>query len=1315
MTITLASLLSCLISSAALTCLAWALIRNDLALRDAGRTMRLFLMVIIVRMLLPIEVNSHASFLAGDILARVTDFLFYVISVGRYRLTVGGVLLFLWMAGAVCRLFTHIMEYMHFIHIIRKCPGYFKCDVEAVIGRINRECGKSGKFKVLYVPGIQAPAILGIVRPKILIPGADYTEKEIYYILKHEILHYYNYDMAVKLLCEALCMVYWWDPFAFLLRKMMVRTLEIKVDCLLTSGFSEEDKISYMECIVRSMKAGRREKISLLTEFSSQGKDAMMQRFHCIWRNQSVQGAHKGSYSTGGNIMRKAIALKSLLRSPLKTALTFFLIAAASFALFYRVTDYAVTAREADNVKELYYATASLGNEVPDIPMIVAEVESPDKTRGVAYDKMYEIEDKPWLTEEGLEEFASLPGVTFADRRYMTAGRVEGCNRLATHYGGFAVIEGTYKGYEDGESVPKDHILLKFDDVKVIADDGGPKIPSSFTTEPVPLGETYYASSPYTRAFYDSLQAGSRCLLLIENAADGWQGSSGIHFRPANVGEGAMRVIDGEPENYLETEAFALQKGWVDAINYDLTVFDVTYTSDMRAMNYSEKKMAKGRLLTREDTDACVVSETFLEENHLSLGDRISIQFGDRLCQNFAKARKNAENSYSEPDGSRVSGYVGSAELEIVGAYLVGDYMSPNDIYVPSALLPVDIPEGYVPGDMYFSVVVEDANDIEAFYEAASQFAEKANLALCFSDGGWLDVKDSLAMGAFASLLTTVLYVIGAALALFLAVYLYIGRNKKSYAIMRTLGVPGRAAGNSVTLPFVAVSALALPLGGIVGLYYAQRTAKEALLRMADSAPAGYIPDATLPVGVAVLCLVSQLVFISLLTYYYLRKMKKTPPLELLQEGVRTGGKSGLLPGRIEDMPLGAVPAKLDMEKLSAAREWVPQGDYGAVRHVTAYIWRHMRRGIGKTAVSLVLAAVLASGIGSLVLARVAYKDAFYELGVKGDALEFTYSSVMDLSKSPLVKDFYCQSSFKAWVEGSDLDIPMTVTSDLARDLGNDCQVDFAEGYDLSVFEGTGRVCLVGKELAQKLGVSLGDEIGVMSDFLYFLLQSQGGEKQDGAQEGDASEGYKAYKVIGIAQSDEANVKGSIIAGTASDLTGLYSTDFAMDKCEFTLADNERLEELEAVLEEKKIGSYGYSLDPAYYISTGGLEHIERISGLLEALFPIAVAAAVLIGLLGPLLVILQSAQEAAFLRILGVTKKRARCMLVFEQITLCMAGTILVAGVMALYSPGLFAKSIQTLAPCIGMYFMGSVCGAIAAAVQVTRGRLLELLQVKE
>ena len=995
--------------------------------------------------------------------------------------------------------------------------------------------------------------------------------------------------------------------------------------------------------------------------------------------------------------MKKSLALKSLLRSPMKTLLTFLLIAAASFALFSRVIDYAVTTRETENAKSLYHAVAFLDNEVPDIWIETKAVQSADGWAMTGYGIDYEMEDKAWPTKRDLEKFASLPGVTLADTRYMTAGMVGDYKRLTEC--SYFLFEGTYNGYIDDKdaSVIEDHVRLKFDDVKVIAGEEWLVTGTSVTMEDVPLGDMPYARSACTRAFYDGLKKGSRCLVYAGTNAKGGA-ESGIYFG-YEKGTDALRVIDSQPDNYLETETFARQKGWAEAIDYSMRVCDVMYTSDMRAIpkfNDQRASIIKGRSLTVEDMNACVVSEEFLNAHNLSIGDSISIKLGDKLCHRGTEVI----------EGKDLPGFGEPAELCIVGSY--SDTSGIVDtIYVPPTLLPVEVPEDYEIKPEELSVFVEDSHDIEAFHEAAEKFAEELDLTLEYSDRGWLDVKDSLGMGVLASLLTTVLYVAGAALALCLAVYLYIGRNKKSYAIMRMLGVPGKSAGNSVLLPFVTVSVLAVPIGGITGLYYAQKTAEKALLGMADSAPVGYVPNTEIPISTVILCLCLELLFLSLVAYFSLRNMKNTPPLELLQEGAKSRRKEEAWSDSPEIPSVSFVPTELDMEKISVVGEWALKRNYGSIRHVAAYIRRHATR-TGKTVISLVLAVVLASGVGAFVLARLTYQDAFYELGVKCTASDFIFSFAKELSTSSLVKDFYCYDSFGVRVEGEEDNIPMTVTSDLTKNIGDDCVVEYAEGFDLTAFEGTAQVCLVGKEIAEKLNISPEDEICILADLLYTALKDQGGEEA-------VSSGYKPYKVIGVIESDDANIRGGIFTGIRSDLTRLFSMDFAVEHCEFILADNDRLDELEELLQNMEGRSVIYSQKVSHHVDAGGLANIERIRGLLESLFPIAVAAAVLIGLFGPLLVILQSAQEAAFLRILGVTKKRARCMLAIEQIVLCIAGIVLVAGGLALYDPGRFASGIETFAVCFGLYLLGCVCGAVAASIQVTRHRLLELLQVKE
>lgn len=1017
--------------------------------------------------------------------------------------------------------------------------------------------------------------------------------------------------------------------------------------------------------------------------------------------------------------MRKTVTLKTMLRTPVKTILTFLLIAMSSFTLFSHVADYSITTREAAKIKDSCYGVAALDNTVPNITVFK------NFSEFISYAKEYEVEDIPWPSEEQLKEFSSLPGATLTDIRYMTAGLVEDYKRFFGDDVKFerCVIEGTYAGYEEYEISTGistgDSVWLIFDDVKALASEreleGQVKIKAD-------LVDTN--AENYSREYYDGLEKGTRCLVIAGSS----EGLDLMMF----AGKDFFRVVDGLDENYLETEEFSFYKGMADAISQSVYTYDIVYTSDTRAIphfNEGGMEISDGRGLTAEDTDACVVNELFLEAYGMSIGDRISVKLGDIL---YHQSVWDGATAWS---GEEVSNFTEPVELEIVGTYrILGDratrvtedgwMYTASTVFVPSKLLPIEVPEDYETAKGEYSVLIEDAGNIRKFRDAAKLSADEMGVGLIFSDGGWLNIEESFEAAQAASKITAVLYIIGVGIALVLAVYLYIGRNRQEYAIMRALGVSEKEAGNAVILPFAVLSA-AMPIGGAIGFYYVSETVAEALEKMAGGISGSYVPNVEFPMWLYFLCLFMEVAFTAFIAMLFLRSIKKTPPLELLAGQQRIGGRYIARNKEAYDIDKSGVEsypcidsAFCNLEgteagKLSTIGKLPSGRKYGAIRHVTAYVLRHMRRGIGKTAASLLLVIVLLSGVGTLVLARITFREAFQSVEVKGKALQYSSESIAELSESDMLDDFYYNGSFFVYVNGFEQSIPMTFTNDLDHYIAGDYTVSYADGYDISVLEGTGAACLVSQDIAQSLDISPGDKISLLSYILYTVMESEAEDEEE--LQAAALAGTQAYTVAGVIESENKSVSG-IFSSANYAAEQLYGRPFLIEHSEFRLSDNRRLDELELLLEEKqKYDLAQYSPRAAYYMNSGKLEDIERLCSLLESLFPIAVAAAAAIGLLGSGLVILQSAKEAAFLRILGVTKKRARCMLVFEQVILCLVGITLVVGGMILYNPGLFVRSTETLAVCYALYFLESVCGASAAAVQVTRRRILELLQVKE
>jgi len=447
--------------------------------------------------------------------------------------------------------------------------------------------------------------------------------------------------------------------------------------------------------------------------------------------------------------------------------------------------------------------------------------------------------------------------------------------------------------------------------------------------------------------------------------------------------------------------------------------------------------------------------------------------------------------------------------------------------------------------------------------------------------------------------------------------------------------------------------------------------------------------------------------------------MRKTPPLELLQgDVIQVAVNAGAMPAAAGVLSAATERKIIQLPVTNAGKP--PRRKYSASRQVTAYIFRHMRRGLGKTVISLSLALVLTTGVGLLVMTRLTYQDAFHSIDVKGRAYEFSSSAIAPLSNSDLINDFFCSGDFGVLVNGIDLGNSITLTNDLYRYLKNsrinDYHIDYAEGYNASFFSGTGgALCLLGSEIADMLGISPGDDVTLLSSNMYFALNELQKDNEDDILATVIERESITYKVAGIIDSGVMSIDSGIFAAVNRAAENLYSQPFPLKYSDFTLSDNEKLSDLTKLLNTQRLDNIRHARMASFFIDSAELDNIRFVRDLLILLFPIAVTAAVLIGSAAPGLIIVQSAKTAALMRVLGVTKKRTRCMLMFEQVGLCVVGLSLVAGGLALYNSGLFAGSAETLAISGTLYLSGCFCAAFWASVHVTRSRVLELIQVKE
>ncbi len=1048
--------------------------------------------------------------------------------------------------------------------------------------------------------------------------------------------------------------------------------------------------------------------------------------------------------------LRKALSLKTLLRTPVKTLLTLLLILAASLAIFSRVSEYAVLLREMRQAASYYRGVGTLDTGVPYTG------DTDDGYLGkYSYSQIrnYGEAAPPALPEELIEAFVALPQVSRTDRRYMTAGFSEEFLRLNSssdpsyNYTARYVMEGTFVRSIKSPYLLNDDMDLIFTDSKRLAGskelivDGFPHITVERADIPsLPEGSTrsvrsigggggptrvvaVFSGNPFGQSFFNGLKEGSRYLLVGR-----WEP---LYPQYRFLGDydtmdeiPSFWELDGLPENYLETEEFAGVQKIIEITNSDLHTFDMVYTSDMTVIpRFSEQKMVivDGRPLTPEDfgSNACVISQVFLKANGLKLGDTLTMGLGGKLLEQHGGMGAVAVTP------ERYSPAVSTAELEIVGVYMDTDALterlsylnwgySANTLFVPSSLLPVEVPANHAlkPGE--FSFVIDDARDIDAFLKAAEPLAEEYGISLRFNDGGWAQVRKDMLSSAFMSLLTTVMFICAAAIALLMAVYLFIGRGKREYAIMRALGTPKGPAQGALVLRLGMLAAVAVPLGAALGLISTAQSANTALSNMAATVSAEYVPNTSLPLAAVIACAVGELAMLALFVLLSLFKLGRTPPLALLQGDAAAPRKPKQRAAVIhmsEVVPVGAPNI------LSPAAPAI-SGKGGSLGHVSRYIWLHIRRTKWKAVLSILLAALMPGAMGLFAVMQESYNKLFYSLEVKAFVTSIPSFAALRLSSSELVSNPYYLGKLEVMCDDT-LSASMILTNNLSRYSTGKAVVNYKEGYNDSFFTSDGSAeCIMGNVLADRLGLAAGDKVRLLSYNTYLFLEvlALSGEMEPEGVAYARKMQSEAYTIVGLVTGEgDVNLGMSIIAPTSRYAENLNGSPIILEQGEFPLADNSRAEELRAEVDTLVGQSAATSELVAYAMDTTELENTARLLHLLKLLFPLAVAAAVLTGILVPGLSILQASREAAIMRVLGTTRTRTCCMLAVEQLVLCLIGLAMAAAGLILYDAALFVGVGRMLALSGGLFLAGSSLSIVLACVAVTRHKALELLQTKE
>ena len=228
------------------------LLRNtQFVARVDMRILILFSVLAIVRLVLPVEFPNTPVLPSVHLMtsllntARTT-----VVSLFSFEFTIIDLILILWGAGSLISLCGLFHRHRVLRRQFRTLP---QIDITAL--GIEQELlqNQLKSSTCLVLPRLTTPAVYGFFRPVILIPE-DRSNTITAPVLLHELTHFRQGDMWIKLILDLIVCLFWWNPLAYLLRISAQHALELKCDSDVRACLDESQQIQYYQSLLEYYK-----------------------------------------------------------------------------------------------------------------------------------------------------------------------------------------------------------------------------------------------------------------------------------------------------------------------------------------------------------------------------------------------------------------------------------------------------------------------------------------------------------------------------------------------------------------------------------------------------------------------------------------------------------------------------------------------------------------------------------------------------------------------------------------------------------------------------------------------------------------------------------------------------------------------------------------------------------------------------------------------------------------------------------------------------------------------------------------------------
>ena len=206
-------------------------------------------------------------------------------------ITMLDIMTLVWIIGSLIFIFVHLISYSHYKRQVLKNGKMIKeTRILSQIFRLKCELHINRTVCVMEYDEAESPMIIGFIKPVLVLPKEQYCSEDLFFILKHELVHLKRGDVYLKLLFVTANAVHWFNPVIWIMQKEAVIDMELSCDERVTQGTSFALRKAYTETLLSMLHKQCVKKTVLSTQFYG-GKKIMKKRFkNILIRNRKKNG-----------------------------------------------------------------------------------------------------------------------------------------------------------------------------------------------------------------------------------------------------------------------------------------------------------------------------------------------------------------------------------------------------------------------------------------------------------------------------------------------------------------------------------------------------------------------------------------------------------------------------------------------------------------------------------------------------------------------------------------------------------------------------------------------------------------------------------------------------------------------------------------------------------------------------------------------------------------------------------------------------------------------------------------------------------------